>query len=140
MLITNHQFSDISSESFFSKYFRSGHFQHKMDIIWLLVSKNFQIKNPKCTQKEWETCLIWSVVAKMDQWQDITTLSWYCFRLEIKQHKAVLACLEASKVCDLVYRQRLHHCMEEMCMLEREEEQRLMVASIWKSHLRPCPG
>ena len=111
-----------------------------MDIIWLLVFKKYAKKCPKCTQKKQESCLIWSVVAKMDQWQDITTLFWYCLQLEIKQHKAMLAHLKASKICDLVYRQRLCHCMEELCTQEREEEQRLMVASIWKSHLRPHPS
>ena len=80
-----------------------------MDLIWLLVSKNMQTKFPKCAQKEW------SVFAKINKWQDVTALSWYHLQLEIKQHKAMLAHLKASKICDLVYRQKLHHCTEELC-------------------------
>ena len=44
-----------------------------------------------CTQKKWETCLIWSFLAKMDRWQDVTSLSWVQLMLEIKHHKAMIA-------------------------------------------------
>ena len=52
-------------------------------------------------QKEWETCLMWSFLAKMDKWQDVTALSWYQLQLEIKHKKAMLAHLKATKFCDL---------------------------------------
>ena len=90
--------------------------------------KNILKKNEH--QKEWEICLIWLVPAEMDEWQDITALSWLQLVLESKYKKAMLAHLKATKICDLVYRQRLQHCHEELCILEREVECRWMVAAI----------
>ena len=89
--------------------------------------------------KKWETCLIWSFSAKMDQCTDVSHLSWSWLMLEIKHKKALLTCLKSTKICDLVYRQWLHHCMEQLVILEREEEQRWMEAALRCSCLRPCP-
>ena len=93
-------------------------------------------------KKKWETCLIWSFLAKMDRWQDVTSLSWAQLMLEIKHHKAMIAhlsCLSRS-VDLLVDWQWLWHCHEELSVLEREEERHWFVAALWKSRLRLCPA
>ena len=59
--------------------------------------------------------------------------------LEIKHKKALLAHLKLTKICDVVYRQQLHHCMEQLVILEREEEHRWMEAALRCSCLRPHP-
>ena len=94
-----------------------------------------------CTQKRWETCLIWSFLVKMERWQDVTSLSWAHLMLEIKYHKAMIACLSclSRSVDPLVDWQWLWHCHEELSVLEREERHWL-VAALWKSRLRPRPG
>ena len=71
-----------------------------------------------CTKKVGKSCLIWSVFVKMDKWLDVTVFSWHKLQLEIKHYKVMLSHLKASKISDLVHRQRLHHCMEELCILE----------------------
>ena len=83
-----------------------------------------------CAQKKWETCLIWSFSAKMDQCTNVSHLSWLQLMLEIKHKKALLTCLKSTKICDLVYRQQLCHCMEQLVILEREEEHRWMEAAL----------
>ena len=70
--------------------------------MWVLVSKNMQKKKKFeiCTpKKKQETCLIWSFLAKMNRWQDVTSLSWVQLMLEIKHHRAMIAhlsCLSRS--------------------------------------------
>ena len=93
-------------------------------------------------QNKWKTCLIWSFLAKMERWQDVTSLSWVHLMLEIKYHKAMIACLSclSRSVDSLVDRQWLWHCCEELLVLEREEERHWLVAALWKSRLRPHPG
>ena len=91
-------------------------------------------------KKKQETCLIWSFLAKMERWQDITSLSWVLLMLEIKHHKAMIAhlsCLSRS-VDPLVDQQQLWHCHEELLVLEREEDRHWLVAALWKSRLRLC--
>ena len=75
-------------------------------------------------KKKWKTCLIWSFLAKMDRWQDVNSLSWVRLMLEIKHHKAMIACLCClSRSVDLLVDwQWLWHCHEELSVLEREEE------------------
>ena len=109
--------------------------------MWVLVSKNMQNKKNLrfAPKKKWETCLIWSFLAKMERWQDVTSLSWVQLMFEIKHHKAMIAhlsCLSRS-VDPLVDRQWLWHCHEELSVLEREEERHWLVAALWKSRLRP---
>ena len=112
--------------------------------MWVLVSKNMQNKKKFeiCTQKKWETCLIWSFLAKMERWQDVTSLSWVQLMFEIKHHKAMIACLSclSRSVDPLVDWQWLRHCHEELSVLEREEERHWLVAALWKSRLRLCPA
>ena len=93
-------------------------------------------------KKKWETCLILSFLAKMERWQDVTSLSWVQLMFEIKHHKAMIAhlsCLSRS-VDPLVDWQWLQHCHEELLVLEREEERCWLVAALWKSRLRPRPA
>ena len=69
-------------------------------------------------------------------------LSWAHLMLEIKHHKAMIACLSclSRSVDPLVDQQWLWHCHEELLVLEREEERHWLVAALWKSRLRLCPG
>ena len=92
-------------------------------------------------KKSRETCLIWSFLAKMERWQDVTSLSWVQLMFEIKHHKAMIACLFclSRSVDPLVDWQQLQHCHEELSVLEREEERHWLVAALWKSRLRMCP-
>ena len=82
------------------------------NIKWLNVGVSFKkyAKKKKieiCTQKKWETCLIWSFLAKMDRWQDVTSLSWAQLMLEIKHHKAMIAHLSClSRSVDLLVDQQ----------------------------------
>ena len=128
----------------FAKYFRSDHFQHKVSECgcWFQKIMHNKKKVETCTQKKWETCLIWSFLAKMERWQDVTSLSWVQLMLEIKHHKAMIACLSclSRSVDPLVDRQWLWHCCEELLVLEMEEEWHWLVAALWKSRLRPHPA
>ena len=78
----------------------------------------------------------------MDRWQDVTSLSWVQLMLEIKHHKAMIACLSClSRSVDLLVDwQWLWHCCEELLVLEREEERHWFVAALWKSRLRRHPA
>ena len=97
-------------------------------------------KIQRCAPKNVGTCLIWSFPAKMDKWQDVTSLSWAHLMGEIKHKKVMIAHLNSTKICDLVHQQQLWHYCDELLVLEREEERRWMVAFIWKSCLRPHPS
>ena len=117
------------------------------NIKWLNVGVSFKkyVKNKNlrfAPKQKWETCLIWLFLAKMERWQDVTSLSWAQLILEIKHHKATIACLSyLSRSVDLLVDwQQLRHCCEELSVLEREEERHWFVAALWKSRLRLHPA
>ena len=82
-----------------------------------------------CTKRAGKPCLIWSFIAKMDNWQDATWLSWFQLMVEIKQHKLIMSQLKDDKTCNVVHKVQLRACEEQLCVLKCEGKHRKVVAA-----------